>query len=131
MEMITTDLVSLADGYDVLRGVENIKIGNNQYSNYSIKTLRFSDLPHLKFVKIGELSFQYVDKLDIFGCSKLELLEIGNGSFVVNTTNTEYACDNGTVTIYDCMKLQSIKFDSFAFRDFSQFDLHGILVFIP
>ena len=129
MEMIATDLVRLAYCYDVFRGVEIIIIGNNQYSVISLNALSFSDLPNLKSIKIGELSFQYVCQFCIFGCSKLELLEIGNDSFAVNISKTKYVCNDRIVKIYNCVKLQSITFGSFVFKDYSQLDLHGRLIF--
>ena len=102
--------------------IEELRIGNNSYSDSSVTELKLSGLVRLKRIVIGDECFGSVRVFELNGLSELESLVIGEKSFRISG-NVQ---TDGVYRIVNCPKLQSIQIGDYSFSDYHSFELTNL-----
>ena len=100
-----------------------LRIVNNGFE--FVNELKLPGLSKLKSVVIGDESFMNVSVLNITGLSELESVEIGKNSFT--QYKNSYGNDpNRHFYLKDCPKLKSLKMGRFSFSDYSVIEIENV-----
>lgn len=93
-------------------------IGEMQCNQASMTVLELSRYPLLKTLRIGDLSFWYVNETKLIGMSELE-------SVVIGGMNHLYV-RQGHFYVRNCPKLKSLKIGSSSFSSYSVFEIANV-----
>ena len=104
-------------------GIEELRIGNNDYNDGSVTELILSWLVQLKRIVIGNECFGKVRVFELDGLSELESVVIGERSFRISGDEER---NDGSYRIVNCPKLKSIRIGDESFSDYHSFELNNL-----
>ena len=103
-------------------GIEELRIGDNDYNDESVTELILSWLVQLKRIVIGNDCFGKVRVFKLDRLGELESVEIGRRSFMIDNSER----NDGDYRIVNCPKLKSIQIGIKSFRDYHSFELNNL-----
>ena len=118
--------VELCQGYEVMRGIEEIKVDKNRWKDNTITKLLICNLPRLKKVIIGFISFTHVRHFELSNCPNVQSLQVEEGSFNNVKSSGQINGNTGCCRIYGCSKLKTIEINDRAFWDYRELTIKGM-----
>jgi len=103
-------------------GIEELRIGDNDYNDESVTELILSWLVQLKRIVIGNDCFGKVRVFKLDRLGELESVVIGKRSFRIS----EKERNDGSYRIVNCPKLKSIQMGDKSFKDYHSFELNNL-----